>query len=298
MIILEDGKRCPVCRPNRKLAYEETANILQEIAKEYTFITKPEEYANTEKIKLRHKKCNYEFLTSLAAVKRGRGCPNCADNKRYDISFIKNFIENNTNEDQYILESTDYINNNTLLEIRHLRCNTVFKMDFAHFKRGERCPKCRMSKGEVIINTFLKNKQDLQFESQKVFLDCRFKKPLKFDFYIKNCNLLIEYDGIQHYKLWTVIGYKKNPEKAYVRFINSLKRDKIKNIYCQTKNINLLRIPYTEFSNIEIILNKTLEYFNNTNGKTFNEFIDSLQLKIPIIEGVKNNDEQFRSLCN
>ena len=34
--------------------------------------------------------------------------------------------------------------------------------------------------------------------------------------------------------------------------------DKIKDNYCKDKNINLLRIPYWEFNNIENILKDTL----------------------------------------
>lgn len=38
------------------------------------------------------------------------------------------------------------------------------------------------------------------------------------------------------------------------------KIDKIKTDYCKNNNINLLRIPYTEFDNIEkIIKNKLIE---------------------------------------
>lgn len=36
------------------------------------------------------------------------------------------------------------------------------------------------------------------------------------------------------------------------------KHDKIKNTYCKEHNINLLRIPYYEFDNIDTILNNHL----------------------------------------
>ena len=36
------------------------------------------------------------------------------------------------------------------------------------------------------------------------------------------------------------------------------KRDQIKNAYCEENNIMLIRIPYTEYQNIENILNKYL----------------------------------------
>jgi very-short-patch-repair endonuclease len=43
----------------------------------------------------------------------------------------------------------------------------------------------------------------ISFETQKSFDSCRFpstNKLAKFDFYIKESNILIEYDGIQHFE--------------------------------------------------------------------------------------------------
>lgn len=44
---------------------------------------------------------------------------------------------------------------------------------------------------------------------------------------------------------------------GYDGFISRKIRDTIKNIYCRNNNIDLLRIPYWEFDNIEnILINK------------------------------------------
>jgi len=79
--------------------------------------------------------------------------------------------------------------------------------------------------------------------------DCRNKKELPFDFYLPDYNLCIEYDGIFH--------YEDIFDKPY-DFKTGKKRDKIKTKYCKDNNINLLRIPYWEFDNIEEILRQTL----------------------------------------
>ena len=40
------------------------------------------------------------------------------------------------------------------------------------------------------------------------------------------------------------------------KFKSQQYRDKIKTEYCKNNNIKLIRIPYTDFDNIEKILNK------------------------------------------
>ena len=74
--------------------------------------------------------------------------------------------------------------------------------------------------------------------------------PLPFDFYLKKYNLLIEFDGEQHFKPLTRFGGNK-------KFKQALKRDIIKNDYAFKEEINLLRIPYEELNNINNILKKT-----------------------------------------
>ena len=41
-------------------------------------------------------------------------------------------------------------------------------------------------------------------------------------------------------------------------------KDTIKNIYCKNNNINLIRIPYWEYDNIENILNEIINKLDDT----------------------------------
>ena len=57
-------------------------------------------------------------------------------------------------------------------------------------------------------------------------------------------NLIIEFDGQHHYKItYSVEHYE-----------TTVRHDKIKNDYCKSHNIDLLRIPYWECNNIESII--------------------------------------------
>lgn len=112
----------------------------------------------------------------------------------------------------------------------------------------------RQSFGEYYIKTLLENMK-IKFTPQYTFDDCRYIYVLHFDFAIFNDDKLIgliEYDGRQHFEPVDVFG-------GHLGFKETQKRDEIKNNYCKTNNIPLLRIPYT-LSLCEIEL-KIYEYY-------------------------------------
>lgn len=106
------------------------------------------------------------------------------------------------------------------------------------------------SKGEEKIKLFLQ-KNNISFNFQYSFENCKYKKELPFDFYISNYNCCIEYDGEQHFKS---IDYFGGEEHLKIQ----QQRDNIKTRYCEDNNIKLIRIPYWDFNNIEEILTKEL----------------------------------------
>jgi len=59
--------------------------------------------------------------------------------KKLTIKDIKLAIEL---ENEYELLSKEYINNHSKLEILHKSCGDLFWMNWVHFNRGQRCPKC------------------------------------------------------------------------------------------------------------------------------------------------------------
>jgi hypothetical protein len=74
----------------------------------------------------------------------------------------------------------------------------------------------------------------------------RDKALLRFDFRleINERVIMIEYDGMFHYK--PIRMGNMSDEEAQIAYENSVRRDKIKNDYCEQNNIPLLRIPYWE----------------------------------------------------
>lgn len=106
--------------------------------------------------------------------------------------------------------------------------------------QGQGCPICKESKGEKEIRVIL-NENNINFECQKKFDDCRNINPLPFDFYLPDHNVCIEYNGRQHYQ--TVSNNFFGGEE---RLLETQKRDKIKYDYCINSNIKLIVIKYDE----------------------------------------------------
>lgn len=104
--------------------------------------------------------------------------------------------------------------------------------------------KISSSKKRFIENYMMAN--NVRYEKQKRFADCKYKYTLPFDFAIYDNNnklmCLIEYDGQQHYKSVDFFGGEES-------FRNTQIRDQIKTKYCIENNIPLLRLNYAQKDN-------------------------------------------------
>ncbi len=115
-----------------------------------------------------------------------------------------------------------------------------------------------MSKGEKAIERWLID-NNVGYVSEKWFDDCRgVKRPLPFDFWIPSKNILIEFQGRQHYEQVNFTRSKLSEQEMVDNFESTKRNDVIKKQYCVDNNIILLEIPYTELKNIDEILIKKL----------------------------------------
>ena len=119
------------------------------------------------------------------------------------------------------------------------------------------CKNCqRKSRGEHKVEQLL-SLASIKYETQKTFSTCRYKDSqclARFDFYLPEYNIIIEYDGEQHFKYSDSGWYTKE-------YWNKRKqKDKYKTKWCQENNIPLIRIPYTEYENLSIeLIQKLIE---------------------------------------
>ena len=184
----------------------------------------------------------------------GCGCQKCAnkDHGKHNAINVDIFIEksNIIHNNKYDYSLTNYINVQKKVKIICKKHGLFEQKPTIHLK-GCGCPLCQISKGEEKIKIFLDNKKII-YNKEHRFNNCRYKQPLPFDFYLPDYNMCIEYDGEQHFKKY----HKWNDD---LNFDIRIKRDQIKNDYCKNNNINLLRIKYTQFNKIDVILTEKLK---------------------------------------
>lgn len=123
------------------------------------------------------------------------------------------------------------------------------------FYYNYRCPKCQSSKGEKKISELLDG-LDIIYKTQKSFENLigdgsQRKRKLRFDFYLPDYNLILEYQGEQHEREVKCFGGKDGFELR--RKYDNLKRE-----YCKINNIDLVEIWYYDYDNIESILKNKL----------------------------------------
>lgn len=190
----------------------------------------------------------------------GHGCRECGLQKlanlfkKSNAKFISDAIE--VHGYLYGYDLVEYVNWKTEVTIKCNRCGNIFDQIPMHHLRGHGCLKCNSSHGESQIINFL-NTNHITYIYQKRYNDCRGvgNNRLSYDFYIPSHNLLIEFDGRQHYESAYIGGFKTTEEQ----FLKTKEHDHRKDEYAKNNNIKLLRIPYWDMKKISEILTENLK---------------------------------------
>lgn len=195
-------------------------------------------------------KDGYKGLLSYHKLTSGNNIEKFSCKNPYLIDNINNFIKRNNYTCTFVQSSLDLSKNFATQDIQiKCECGNVYHTKWKVFlKMGNyRCPICskKQSKYANILEIFLKN-NNILYKKEVSFDDCYDVGKLYFDFAIYNIDrliCLIEVDGQFYFKDY------------YGQLAGQLKRDQIKNEYCQRKKIKLLRIPYWDVTN-----NKYIDY--------------------------------------
>lgn len=126
------------------------------------------------------------------------------------------------------------------------------------------------SKGEQQVGKILE-KYKINYIYQKTFEDCKYIGLLRFDFYLPEYNIAIEYQGAQHFTFSPFISSTSRKNKtARMKYTSEMfeevkKRDEIKVRYCKDNNILLLTPTYeNSIKEIEdMIVSAISNYINN-----------------------------------
>ena len=249
------GRRCPKCGgtmpKNTEIFKKEVIHL---VGNEYGVLG---EYINGKtKIGMLHSKCGYKYAVMPNDFISGYRCPKCGGTMQKDTEQFKREVFDLVDDEYEVLG--EYINSQTKIRMLHGKCGHEYKMTPVHFLQGQRCPRCNQAKGEEKIHKFLV-KMGLKTKMQFKLKDCKNIRPLPFDFAIFKddvLEVLIEYDGIHHFHPVSHFG---GVESLKAR----RKNDRIKNKYCMKNQIPLIRISYTDFEDIESILENEIGYLIN-----------------------------------
>lgn len=252
-----NGSECPSCGFRLKLdnnSFINKSNKIHDNKYDYSLV----KYKNNKtKVKIICKE-HGEFNQRPNEHLLGQGCPSCKYDKIKNIKLLGNnvFIEksNEIHNNRYNYLLVDYKHSEKKVNIICEK-HGVFKQTPHNHLSGQGCPKCKMSKGEILIESYL-IKNNIKYDYQKKFNDCKSpnNRYMYFDFYLPKYNLVIEYDGQQHYNPIKIFG-------GHERYELQKKYDLIKTNYCFDNKLELIRIPFNKINEISIILtNKINEY--------------------------------------
>lgn len=173
---------------------------------------------------------------------KGSGCKKCGveKTKKFTVLGVDKFIEkaNKIHNNKFDYSNVNYINSYTKVEIVCPKHGSFFQNpgDHLHSKAG--CPICKESKGERLVSNILES-HNIKFIPQKSFEDLKHKSLLYYDFYLPDLNVCIEYDGEQHFRSVMIFGGNDKFKELQLK-------DKLKNEYCISNNIPLLRLTYKD----------------------------------------------------
>lgn len=184
--------------------------------------------------KTEHKclECGLEFETEPRNITRGvNGCPSCSG-KKFSIDKYKSLLPPNI-----ILISDVYTSCAHNHTHKCLICNHVWDTKPNYIiHQGHGCPKCNRSNGERQISNIL-DELNIKYETEKITIINGIS--YRFDFYLTEQNIYIEYDGVQHFKSVEFFGGIEAHKKCKAN-------DLIKNEWIKSHNHKLIRIHYKD----------------------------------------------------
>lgn len=253
------GNRCYNCRlkenaqKKTKTPEQFTSEVFELVGDEFTVIGKYI-HGRTD-LEIMHSECGKIFAVKPFAFRITPTCPLCSKGvKITQENFVKRVYE--LEKDEYSVTGK-VLNAKTPVQMKHNKCGREYLVAPSNFFGGKRCPKCKDSKGEIAIEKWLESKK-ISFHKEFTISECRYKKPLPFDFAVFKDDgtfILIEYQGLQHYRSVERYGGKEGFEERK-------RNDKIKKDYCIANNIPMIEIPFWHLKKIDQILDKELPPLN------------------------------------
>lgn len=215
---------------------------------------------NNKSINFKCLKCDYVWKTCPSQfLNRNGGCPKCNGTAKLTNEIFDEVIKNKP-----IIRLGEYINGRSKIEMMCKKCNHIWKTiarGITSKKSDYGCPECNKPRhNEKKVIEFLKNnniKYSFDICLSKIIPNDR---KFRIDFYLPDYNLIIEYNGAQHYKA-TGHFSKCSEEEAKIKLKKQKERDEYVNNLCVNGGVEILWIDGRKYYN-----NSLINYLNNELG--------------------------------
>lgn len=257
-----EGHRCPYCSKSRHKTLEEMRNIILQrypsmyLVDGYTESTKPANFY--------HMDCCRTFSATPTEILRGKKCPFCSNK----ITGKSEEFQRKLNSKFYgnILLTEAYKGDKTKIQFCCTKCGTHFVCKPNDILKLNKCPNCNDDIDKEKIENFLNIASIPYKKNEIIFLGY----IMKFDFFIEEMNLAIDYCGHAFYN---------NIPKVNI-ISNDKQKQRLKREYCKENKIKYLSIPYWENNRInEILYSLFMKNDKNTSYTNFNIWKRSLKIK-------------------
>jgi hypothetical protein len=232
---------------NSKYNNLETSNIIttyNEINKNVSFDNKNSLYDDLiNKFKNNVSKFTTD-LYNVIAQQTNRTIRQCDIKKK--LPFLQN--EQLNDKDNFIFNFMDLMISSNMLKTWKEGSERLYKIDsqLEYIQPSTIYSKLYASKYEAMVADYLTN-NNIPFVCQKTYPECKNINCLRFDFCVNynDTEILVEYNGIQHYEPVSIFGGELALQKTQ-------KNDNIKYQYTKDENIPLIVIPHNKRNRKEI----------------------------------------------
>lgn len=187
-------------------------------------------------------------------ITKGQGCRKCgyiknSINQRKDNNHFK-ANGNRVHNGFYTYDKVEYVDNKTNVIVTCPIHGDFETRPDNHIGNKSGCPICKLPKGELKLRDIL-IKLNIEFQQQYVIKGSIYK----YDFYLPKLNILLEYDGEQHFRPVEAFGGEKE-------FKITKARDIIKNHLAKKNGYRLIRLSYLELNNLELnFIHKLMKFY-------------------------------------
>jgi hypothetical protein len=195
-------------------------------------------------------KIHGDFEQTPAHHLDNHGCFDCSvDESRLTFEEFKlRAFEMHHNTYNYDKAKDIFVDSVVPIPIDCSKHGTFYQKPINHYLIGTGCPICNVagSNEELIFLMLKENEINFKHDYYLKKIDKSEKREAYLDFYFPDINVVIEYNGIQHYKP-SKFGENLTDDEANQKLINQQERDKYVENFCQSHNIDIIWIDGREY---------------------------------------------------